>query len=100
MRADMLDVSADRRLCRIGARDVLGHWLARGLAAVNAALENVGLRPCLALAAAIGAVSPDISGSIGGIDHPPQLAPVTIGGRGHRCLADNPNRRSMLICEL
>ena len=73
MREDMLDAGANRGLCRIGARHVLGHQPALGFAAMDAAVEHVGLEPCLVLAAAISAVGPHIAGGVGGVDHPPQL---------------------------
>lgn len=50
--------------------------------------KHVALQQCLVLGATIGAVGPDISGGVGGVDHPPQLPTVAVCGRGHRCLAD------------
>ena len=88
VREDILDAGADRGLYGVGARHLLGHQPALRLAAMDAAVEHVGLEPCLVLAAAIGAVCPDIAGCVGGVDHPPQLPSVAVGGRGHRCLAD------------
>jgi hypothetical protein len=40
---------------------------------------HVGLEPRLVLAAAIGAVGPDIAGGVGGVDQPAQLVPIALG---------------------
>lgn len=90
VREDMFDPGADRGLCSVGARHVLRHRPALGLAAMDAALEHFALQQCLVLGAAIGAVGPDIAGGVVRVDHPAQLAAVAVCGRGHRGLADKP----------
>lgn len=47
---------------------------------MGAALEHVGLQPCLVFAASVGAFSIDIASGVGGVDHPAQLAPFAVCG--------------------
>lgn len=58
MREDILGPGADRWLCNVGARPVLGYRLFLRLAAIDAAFEHVALQLYLVPSAAIGAGSP------------------------------------------
>ncbi len=57
---------------------------------MDAAFEHVARQPGLVLLTAIGAIGPDIAGSVAGVDYPAQLAPVAVCSRGHRRLPDEP----------
>ena len=53
----------------LGFREVLGYHLAFGLAMVHAAVDHVAQQKCLVIVAAISAVSPEVAGRVGDVDH-------------------------------
>ena len=85
---DVLDGGADRRLLRIRPRHVLGHRLAYGLSAVNAADHEALREPGLVLPAPVGAVRPDLRAGVLPAHQVLELPPVGGRGRGNGALAD------------